>query len=475
MSDTGDAQERQVSIQQPEDYWYVKNNNFIKQDGVFTALNDNMISSAGLADSARRMKRPPLELQQQVHECDVKAASLRPYLRQLVEDHSAARLLMDSESLESFDIEKALQAPEQVTARIKELLDHGLDKELLPLVWVKYMNSNVSETLVGQILIPALIENGDVAETFKNLLVDDQFVREANIMQPMDGSNGNKVRKLIKQVLEHHEAQSGPMSVDEYYEARAHFINFFTSEWESEFDFSELRSHLQDITADMYGVHSYSLLSKGFSLQEDSPTPDFYIQYYHLRQNALNREKRAYFRSTFDKTMSGIQQAFPDLYIQGLIDCFEVSTLNKRLKGDTNCLVDNATYGNGTIAIYSGTDIPDLSDYAQIGLSQHNYVGEALVKRRVGDMVTIAHEWAHGRFERNETKKVREEVNYPNVALSAVNEGFAVMVELLIIKKAIETPELFGLAAEDIADLKKVRQWRVRDLKTELNAYSEGT
>lgn len=100
-------------------------------------------------------------------------------------------------------------------------------------------------------------------------------------------------------------------------------------------------------------------------------------------------------------------------------------------------------------------------------------------KRKVADTVTMAHEFTHSIYEKlvrgHATKVPGAADKYHDTADHAVNEGFAVMMELLFIDILKTNPALLDLSTQDVVDLETWKQDRLFKLKEQKNGYTEGT
>lgn len=101
-----------------------------------------------------------------------------------------------------------------------------------------------------------------------------------------------------------------------------------------------------------------------------------------------------------------------------------------------------------------------------------------LVPRGITDMVTLIHESAHDIFytlvESQREQLMDDQLTYRQSAEHALNEGFAVLVELLFIDLVIGQPEEFGFQTEDIKKLQSCKYVRLSTLKRQPNGYTEG-
>lgn len=96
------------------------------------------------------------------------------------------------------------------------------------------------------------------------------------------------------------------------------------------------------------------------------------------------------------------------------------------------------------------------------------------ISSRVARLVIAFHEYAHALFYAHTGALPREDMREETV-LTAVNEGFAVMLELLVIDKMLAERASLGLSDEEAADLGAWKKQRIASLKRDRNMYTEGT
>ena len=103
--------------------------------------------------------------------------------------------------------------------------------------------------------------------------------------------------------------------------------------------------------------------------------------------------------------------------------------------------------------------------------------GSAKIQARVDLLVTFVHEYAHGIFDDVVFGREGHPLHYHSgdtPSYSAMTEGFAVMMELLMADKMIAAREELGLTDRDVADLKLWKTTRLHSLQRKDNHYTFG-
>jgi len=88
-----------------------------------------------------------------------------------------------------------------------------------------------------------------------------------------------------------------------------------------------------------------------------------------------------------------------------------------------------------------------------------------IFNRRIADLITMVHEYAHGIYCEIVDRKNYSK-NYYKTVNSSLNEGFAILVELLICDKLLVDSKQNGLNAKDEEDLKEWKKQRFGSLHT---------
>lgn len=99
-------------------------------------------------------------------------------------------------------------------------------------------------------------------------------------------------------------------------------------------------------------------------------------------------------------------------------------------------------------------------------------------KRKIIDFLTIAHEYSHAVFDQIvfDRRGISQEGRWPQDSQLAhpITEGFAVLVETLLIDVMKTHPKGFDLEQADLADIDNWKKGRAQNLRLAKNGYTEG-
>lgn len=99
--------------------------------------------------------------------------------------------------------------------------------------------------------------------------------------------------------------------------------------------------------------------------------------------------------------------------------------------------------------------------------------GRTRVQPKIEQIATSVHEFAHAVFDEAVGRRVAARPR--DSAYDAMTEGFAVKCERIVLQGMLRDADELGLSARDVADIQKILEARLLWLKTEDNAYAEGT
>ena len=97
------------------------------------------------------------------------------------------------------------------------------------------------------------------------------------------------------------------------------------------------------------------------------------------------------------------------------------------------------------------------------------------IQGRIDTLLTFFHEYAHGIFDEAVFGRTGPWPLHVKRAYSAMTEGFAVMLELLLTDKMVAAREELGLTDRDVADLVLWKKARLHSLRRKRNFYAFGT
>ncbi len=132
--------------------------------------------------------------------------------------------------------------------------------------------------------------------------------------------------------------------------------------------------------------------------------------------------------------------------------------------------------GGHTFTPESGHEItltPAEPDPDGLVLSAIGPPGETRVQPKIEQIVTSVHEFAHALFD--DAIGRRDAARPRDSSYDAMTEGFAVQCERLVLRGMLRDAAELGLSERDAADARRLLDARLRWLKSEDNAYAEGT
>lgn len=175
-----------------------------------------------------------------------------------------------------------------------------------------------------------------------------------------------------------------------------------------------------------------------------------YADYYFATKHAVEMTEKA-------KIV--VSRLFPQLYRE-----FPLVTGMMHIKDYVNATHTITKTGKHQLMLYSREGINNIRDFADAetkGVFEKDYT----FKRRNADLVMMIHEYAHGIYaEFTNPERIDTQGDYYNTADAALNEGFAVMVELLACDGLINEADALGLDERDCDDLREWKRQRIRSL-----------
>lgn len=186
-----------------------------------------------------------------------------------------------------------------------------------------------------------------------------------------------------------------------------------------------------------------------------------------LKPQAEAINKGRYLVHVFQVTKLVWQTYFPEFADEPVVKYLEMYDPHHqyREKDNPDCGSNGGwTHSLRRIYLESADDLdqgPILQMYEQKTRSS----SDTLMVRKIHDVKTMSHEWAHAVFDHitNDLPGVR--VTEADDSLQATfTEGFAVMMEYLTLRVMKENPEQFGLREDDLGDIQRQRERRANRL-----------
>lgn len=95
---------------------------------------------------------------------------------------------------------------------------------------------------------------------------------------------------------------------------------------------------------------------------------------------------------------------------------------------------------------------------------------------KIYDAVILAHEYTHAiYYSLKNSHAPKLMVKYAKTADHAINEGLAVLMELLFIDMLKQNPHFLQLSQQEVESLESCKKTRLYGLKHQQNAYTQGT
>jgi len=171
-------------------------------------------------------------------------------------------------------------------------------------------------------------------------------------------------------------------------------------------------------------------------------------------------------RRSLERTMADVRGLYARFF-PGLDPGLPVSLrFEAHERTDANLVRDD---GHGTIRLRGPVPPGGASDRA---LGGSPFKAGPVMSGRIMRLVTVFHEYGHVIFYHRTGARPDDTRGF--TAFDAVNEGFAVTLELLMIDKAVAAREELGLSEREAAELREWKRERLAMLRGR-NHYTEGT
>ena len=423
-----------------------------------------------------------------ISETQPKVDSIRGYFKDMMNNDSVLLYINNLETGQEWnrdEIQKTLGLYEGYNFtldRLHLILNKNIDPELVHLSMERYIRKR---NLPGEV-VDVLNSDTRLLTRFVKLILDPKFEEEfRRSSKPSSTPYTQEMENKITSLVEYWTQLVGERSgLDEITDrTKSGLEDFFNINGDLYLQQEEAGGHtllqIRDLTSQVYfekRIHNSIGEDVGWShFSFNTPTLEYLLKY------AQTVEKGRYLTEIYNKTSSLYQEYFPEVYtdpdVKGLIitDPF-------RPWSDTEP-EDVCTEANGVwrgekhhIVINSGNVI--RSKTAQ-DISENNgfHLSGNIVKRKITDTVTMAHELTHGIYEKLVRKKVdmSKVEHYHSTADHAINEGFAVLMELLMADKLISNAKDLDFNEKDIRQFQECKRGRLSRLIKEKNGYTEGS
>lgn len=413
------------------------------------------------------------------------ALDLRPVLSGLLENYGLLHELAnlpEGSAIDRETLKKRLETSSlPLTERLDFLLNHNIDPDLIP-----FTLANMAKGA------------DEMPDTFPQVLSRDEFLRRRlalivtkfNIFSLDELKNSQTIPYDINGFINECVGSLGknPQTTQEQISTLRNYLEDF-------FDFKKDRwaipllrfaDKLRRTSLQTYFEVRQRSLSKPEQWFPVSPNNEYvsFPTFEYIRKHAKAAENGRYLVLLYKQTRDLYQRFFPQIWQEPDVEHLKLSDPTPDERWDSGLRpVESFEDVNGaydpkvkSIAVKSGTVMTTGGEEA-FAEETYTFVTDKKMRRRVTDTVIMAHELTHAVYDKviGRHSNITREDNYQQTADHAINEGFAVMMELLLIDELKANPSLLNLDQRDLEDLEIRKKARLFDLKKNRTGYTEGT
>ncbi len=189
---------------------------------------------------------------------------------------------------------------------------------------------------------------------------------------------------------------------------------------------------------------------------------------------AHNADRARFYLETLERTKSLHFRMLPEFFRNFSVIPGEISFPDP-LANENNAVSRLMDKNGGYILFAPGTPVSvTYKNERTPGPSAFVSVAGPEIQNRIRMLCACTHEYAHLLFNRVVMRGAETPAPAAITAYRPLSEGFAVTLELLANERAVAHPDKLGLSEPDANDLKTEAESRIRWLKHENNAYTEG-
>lgn len=415
---------------------------------------------------------------------------LRPVLSGLLENqgllHELANL-PEGSTIDRETLKKHLGTSSfPLTEQLDFLLNHNIDPELIPFALAN-MGSKAGE--IPDTLIQSLAKDEFLRRRLATTLINlrSRALGKANSLDSITNEVNGFINETVGSLAKNPQATQEQVS-----SLREYLQGFFDLEGKQRITPAlEFTSKLQDISLKTYFEVRYRRPPAISVLDEGETESWFPPSAYNnksvledIRQHAKATENGRYLLLLYHRIKDLYRHFFPEIYEEPDIDHLKLVDPRPSERWESNLApVERFEDVNGayhpqdkSIDIKSGTLVTVGGEEA-FAEETYTFGTDKRIRRRVTDTVVMAHELTHAVYDKivGRHSNITREDNYQQTADHAINEGFAVMMELLLIDALKANPSLLNLDQRDLEDLEIRKKARLFDLKKNKTGYTEGT
>lgn len=444
------------------------------------------------------------EERQLLQDMEERVKELQPVLGQFFKNEiflSTIAKKSEGEEISPEGIREHIETEESdISKRLSFILNHNIDPELIPLIYYTWHVRDYSRTRtslpVQGLILDTLRRSEDLRYELTRLLIDEEFMGEYRDVIPKDGKTFSErylsqVEGFIQKFLE--EAKRSPLrgKPEERLEkgAKMYFENYF-------FNLLRVGRLLEEDSLGLFSYNTRRVIADVYFQFPDYPGWPISPGWSFNKKSSFQPEIRGYLIKhakalEIGKYLAGLYRKvgyiywhfFPQIYFssEGVKLKMEIkkpyrTEKEKPLKEQPVEEGVGGGYIERELTIETGTE-PKVGSEGVLNERTLFYKDRDIkAQRSVVDSIIMSHELAHYVYERLVFKRAEEyQEGYYETVDHAVNEGFAVLVELLFIDVLRSNPGLLNLNKEDLRNIEQYKWARLYRLKRELDAYAEGT
>lgn len=456
----------------------------VAAEGACRALDFISINPASLRDN-QKIHFKPEELRilsPVIDRGEAKSSELKPYLDEVLNNE----FLLDQFTAGSLSREVLQQhfkvaQPPQIN-RMFFILNYNIDPELIPFTFAgmalrqrdipEVFINHLSNSEYGRQKLAILLSNPVYMDNLAGLKSDDRQQYPPDLLGDIYSFMNNCLLEI---------SHNPKVTKEQTLSLREYLLKFFNVGREGWYGTESVRSFfsaLTDVTKSTY-FESYKDSVGG---KKKSPLTGAVTVKDLIPQYRKSTEVAKYLATLYHRVKNIYAGAFPQIYNEPDIESLIITEPNERTPGAWRSSLGeivrdaNGSYSHirKSIEITSGTVIRK-GGVEEFKEETNRFPQKPTVKRKVGDSITMAHELTHAIYEKFTGSGVLTTLGNFGSVNYAIDEGFAVMMELLFIDVLKANPGLMDLSVQDIADLESEKRNRLFSLKKGKNAYTEGT
>ena len=441
-------------------------------------------AACGFLDSIRVTEAPISK--------DLDDGRVRTNLKRLMTDQSFLKTLIEGgpqKKLEDADFNQELPYTEQpIQDRVRYILNTNIDLKLL----APTINNLFAGTPQTEQTAAFFNQNPEAQMYLADLLADDELFRNLSASRDFEVSYGASAKKRVEDTIAR--ITTGEKSADPA--LKAALEQFFLLDQSASKPLLDrvtaLRRTVQSQTIDAY----FDVRTPGTEWPEQKqPFRAFGIPAKDLiRRQAEETELAEYYAELYTKVNELYQQFLPEVYVDPALSGISVGDFNERMATNPNVYTKRT---DPDFIVYEPVaNTVNLANVPTHPVADGHQLFEERVemsmrrgKRKVVDVIILAHELTHAMYERKkgpippenlaQIHKEGEEASFAEGATQVIDhtitEGFATFMELILSDALIKNPTALNLDQQDIADLQHNKMSRLHTIRrADPNPYQEG-